>query len=334
MYIEENMINTKLNLFIKNYEKIKHAKISWQKGMMQYSIALSSSIKNQDINIEKIEEAGKIIKENTGIFSNFRGHSMFYLASILSNKTEPINELKSILNIYDKLKENKFHNDAYLPFVAIIINENKNKISIDECIRKTKYVYDYMKKHHPFLTSSDDYCRAALIAIHSKDLDNDLEYIEESYQKLNDKGFFKSNNLQSLSHIMTFDKYKSDETINKVVRIKELLEINDCKVDGYVYSLIGAVSLIDCDEKTIVEQIKIVSDKLKEVKGFGAFSLGKSNRNMISVALVASCYSDSIGNDLSEISNNIFVEIIIAIEVATMISIISATTAASASASS
>jgi len=327
--MQEYIINNKLNLFVRNHEKIKQIKGSWQMGMMQYSCVLLSTIKNQNINPTKIEESINIIKKHTGMFSNFKGHSLFYLANILSTKPDRENSFKTILNIYEKLKSNKFYNDAYLPFVAIIIHENQDKIDINTCIEKSKYVYEFMKKHHPFLTSSDDYCRAALIAIHSKDLDNDLEYIEKSYKALSLKGFYKTNNLQSLSHIMVFDKDKSETSLYKVAKIKKLLEQKNCKIDGYGYPLIGALSLFDCDEYQLVEQIKSVSDKLSEVKGFGDWSLGKANRNMISGAIVASSYTEYFNqkSNIDTISNNIFLEIIIAIEIATMIAIIGAASA-------
>uniref|UniRef100_UPI00374FCDBF DUF4003 family protein n=2 Tax=Paraclostridium TaxID=1849822 RepID=UPI00374FCDBF len=221
--------------------------------------------------------------------------------------------------------------DTYLPFTAIIIDQNKNKVDIDTAIYRTKYVYDFMKNNHPFLTSSDDYCRAALIAINSKNLDSDLEYMENCYKVLNSKGFYKSNNLQSLSHVMVFDKNKNEESLNKVLRIKKLLETNNCKIDGYGYPLIGAISLLECDEEVLVKQIKDVSDKLKDVKGFGNWSLGKNNRNIISAAIVASAYADCFKEEgnLDTITNNIFLEIIIAIEIAIMVAMIAAVSAAS-----
>lgn len=327
----EITINNKVDLLIQNNEKIKEVKGSWQMGMMQQSCILSSTIKNEYIVPSKVEESIEVIKNNTGIFSNFRGHSLFYLSNLLSNKENKEEAFNSILNTYNKLKENKFFNDTYLPFTAIIIDQNKNKVDIDTAIYRTKYVYDFMKNNHPFLTSSDDYCRAALIAINSKNLDSDLEYMENCYKVLNSKGFYKSNNLQSLSHVMVFDKNKNEESLNKVLRIKKLLETNNCKIDGYGYPLIGAISLLECDEEVLAKQIKEVSDKLKDVKGFGNWSLGKNNRNIISAAIVASAYADCFKEEgnLDTITNNIFLEIIIAIEIAIMVAMIAAVSAAS-----
>ena len=76
----------------------------------------------------------EIIKNNTGIFSNFRGYSMYYIATLLSTKDNAESEFKEIMDIFQLLKEKRFWNDAYLPFVAITLYENKDKIDIDNCL--------------------------------------------------------------------------------------------------------------------------------------------------------------------------------------------------------
>lgn len=331
--MEEHILKNKIDLFIKNYNQLKKIKGSWQMGMIQQSCALSLTIKNRTINTNLVEECLDIIKNNTGTFSNFRGYSLFYIATILSFEISPESSFKRILEIYEKLKKEKFYSDLYLPFVATIIYENKDKIDIDDCISKMKYVYQSMKSKHPFLTSSDDYSKIALIAIHSNDIDKDLEYIETCYEFFNKNGFMKGNDLQALSHIMCFSKDKSTEICEKVIKLRNLFNKSDCKMYGYGNPLIGAISLFDYNNEDMVKQVKYTSDYLKEIKGFGNFSLGKSNRNMISTTLVASSYSDYLKeeNNLDSISNNILLNIIIAIEIACIVAIISV---ASVSASS
>ena len=78
-------------------------------------------------------------------------------------------------------------------------------------------------------------------------------------------------------------------------------------------------------------KIKNVSNKLKEVKGFGDWSLGKYNRNMISGAIVSLAYADYLKekSNIDVISNNIILDIIIAIEIACMIAVISTSSASS-----
>lgn len=55
MYIDDYVINNKVNLFINNYENLKEIKTPFGIGMMQYSIALSQAMKNKTINSYIIE---------------------------------------------------------------------------------------------------------------------------------------------------------------------------------------------------------------------------------------------------------------------------------------
>ncbi|HEK9037920.1 TPA: DUF4003 family protein, partial [Clostridioides difficile] len=115
--------------------------------------------------------------------------------------------------------------------------------------------------------------------------------------------------------------------------LKKAFKENDCKMNYYGYPIIGAISLLDYREDEIIEEIKNVSNKLKEEKGFGNWSLGKSNRVMISSAIVASIYADLIRNEnnIGSITNNIFLNIVVAIQIAC---VMAATSAAIASSSS
>ncbi len=62
--MKEYVIQNKVKQFIENYQQIKKLKGSWSMGMIQYSCALSLAMRNQDVNIEKIEKNMEI----TGIF--------------------------------------------------------------------------------------------------------------------------------------------------------------------------------------------------------------------------------------------------------------------------
>lgn len=191
-----------------------------------------------------------------------------------------------------------------------------------------KHIYEFMKSKHPFLTSSDDYSNAALIAINSKDLEHDLDYIEKCYELLNNNEFSKGNALQSLSHIMSFSKDDADTSCKRVAKLRDTLESKGIKLYGAGYPLIGAISLLNIDEEVIANEILEVSDYLKDIKGFGNFVLGKQHRYIISCNIVASSYEESLTqeNTINEVTNSILLDIIVALEIATMMSIIAATT--------
>ncbi|HAU5068975.1 TPA: DUF4003 domain-containing protein [Clostridioides difficile] len=331
--MEQSFINGKVNLLIENYKALNEVKGSWQMGLIQHSCALAFTLKNKRISPRLVEERIELIKKNTGLFSNFRGYNMFYMATLLSFESNPESSFKMILDIYKELKSEKFWGDTYLPLTASIVYENREKMDYLTCISKMKIIYNYMRKKHPFLTSSDDYCNIALIAIHSKNLDEDLEYIEKCYEFLNENGFYKGNDLQALSQILLFSDDRTMLKCKKTIELKKAFKENDCKMNYYGYPIIGAISLLDYREDEIIEEIKNVSNKLKEEKGFGNWSLGKSNRVMISSAIVASIYADFIQNEnnIGSITNNIFLNIVVAIQIAC---VMAATSAAIASSSS
>lgn len=325
------IIQRKLDLLEKNFNELKMVRGSWSMGMIQHSCALSFTLRGKIINSSRVESMLDMIKKNASIFSNFRGHNLFYMATLLSFENKPDESFKLIQKNYDELKREKFTGSDFLSLAAIIMYENRHKMDSYSVLKRMRQAYDYMKKNHPFLTSHDDYCNACLLAIHSKDLDNDLDHIEEMYKFLSQNGFYKNNDLQAMSQILAFSEDKNIEKCKKVISLRESLNRNDCKMGYYTIPIIGAIALLDYDEDEIVEDIKNASDKLKKVKGFGNWRLGNTYRNMLCASIVASVYGEKIAEekDLEKVANNIFLNIIIAIETATMMSCISANVAAS-----
>ncbi len=100
----------------------------------------------------------------------------------------------------------------------------------------------------------------------------------------------------------------------------------------YGYPIIGAISLLDYREDEIIEEIKMFQINLKK-KRLWKLVFRKSNRVMISSAIVASIYADLIRNEnnVGSITNNIFLNIVVAIQIAC---VMAATSAAIASSSS
>lgn len=78
-----------------------------------------------------------------------------------------------------------------------------------------------MEKNHWWLTSSDDYVLAAVLATTDLDIEETSNKIEECYNALKDNSFTGGNDLQTLSHILAL----GEESVNKkVTRVVELYE--------------------------------------------------------------------------------------------------------------
>ncbi|MGL5351906.1 MAG: DUF4003 family protein [Clostridium sp.] len=312
------MLNEKLNLMLLNSQKIDNVDGSFGMSMFKKCNALTLTMKNVEIDVLKVNNARRIIKDNTSVFSNFRGYNLLTTAvnlSLFDNPTEAFNE---ILDIYGKLK-NEFYQSTYLVLVAHYLYINKNVMTIDEAIRKTRYAYDKMKKNHFFLTSSDDVMASAMIAMNSNDLEKTFEESEECYKILNNRGFFKGNNLQALSNILCFAEGTPEEKCNKVILFdKELRNIN-MTLKGYALPILGIAILVTDNYKELAVAIKETDMELKKHSGFGALTLGYTTRSMISAALTCSSYLDAsseINNTFTETTKNAVINIIIAMQIA------------------
>lgn len=312
------MLNEKINLMLSNSNKIENVDGTFGMGMFKKCNALTLTMKDIEIDVLKVNNARNIIKNNTSVFSNFRGYNLLTTAvnlSLFDNPTESFNE---VLDIYGKLKK-EFYQSTYLVLVAHYLYTNNNITPIDEAIRKTRYAYDKMKKNHFFLTSSDDVMASAMITMNCDNLDETFEEIEQCYKILNNKGFFKGNNLQSLANILCFAEGTPEEKCNKVILFdKELRNIN-MPLKGYALPILGIATLVTDNYKKLAVLIKETDIELKKHSGFGVMTLGYTTRSMISAALVCGSLIDSsseINNTFTETTKNAVINIIIAMQIA------------------
>lgn len=95
------IIENKTKLFLKNYELLREIKSFKYGGMLQYSCALAFTSKNTVVNKLIMEDSIEIIKNKTGVFSQFRGNCQFYIASLLCFESSRENAFKSILEIHE-----------------------------------------------------------------------------------------------------------------------------------------------------------------------------------------------------------------------------------------
>ena len=157
-------------------------------------------MKNKKADADKINHCRDILKNNTSLFSNFRGNNMLTSSVYLSLEENPEEALNKVLNIYTKLKE-KFFNSEYLVLAAWVIYNSNNTLDLDLLVNKTREAYDIMKSNH-FLTSSDDYTSAAMLAVSHTDLNNTFLEIEKCFNILKIMITWE-NDIQALSHILS-----------------------------------------------------------------------------------------------------------------------------------
>ena len=332
------IMNEKINLFLENNKALEDVKGSW--GMYGFQIkssALTCTMKNQRVDTDRINLALDIIKKNTSMFSNFRGINKLTTAITISFEDDMEYSLKEIISIYDKLKDEFFTNE-YLVMAAQVIFNARYRVNVDDSVRNTRVAYDYMKKHHRFLTGQEDIANAAIIATTSANLEETFNEIEESYQYLKDNRISYSNNIQSLSHILSLINLPSIQKCDEVLAMNSIMKEKNVPLKDYFIPMLGIITFLADNKEDFAMNIADVSMNLKKEKGFGNFALGSNFRNMISATLVSIDYLDTLDNNIKENiiinTNNIALTVAIAMQTAVFVSSAAAASAAAASSSS
>jgi len=284
----QSEMKAKTELFAENYQELKR-NFRFEYGSMHYLGALLYANEDRKVRVESITNAKDIIKRNTSFFSAFKDAAFFALAAMLSLEDTPEEIFKRTVNIYDDMKAAGFYSSPYLTLAAFSIGRNPS-VDTNALVKRTREFYNAMKQEHRFLTSTDDYGFAAMLAASDSEVESTIREMEACYRLLQNY-FGKGNALQSLTHILALGEETAEIKCKRVVDIYEALSSKGCKPSKYSQlSALGILVLISKDVETITEEIKAVYDMLLEKKGFGKWSITRHDRVMYSAALVSNVY--------------------------------------------
>lgn len=248
------LLKKKVDLMIENFYQLKNG-FKWDAHLLKHFGAMVYATKEKNIDIETIEEVKSYIKSETGWCSQFRGMNIFILASLLSLEKDYKSFFKDMLEIYDRMKEKGFSSSQYLPLATYTIVKEVQKEYWDYSIKRMKLFYDNMKKNHFWLTSHDDYVFAAVLATTDLEVELTSRKIEECYKLLNESGFYKGNDLQTLSHILAIGEEETQQKCRKAKEIYNGLANNKCKLQYSGLATLGLITLVTNDTDKIVSKI-------------------------------------------------------------------------------
>lgn len=325
------MINAKTDLMIRNSEKIDKIESICTINILKKCAALNLTLKDKDVDVDKVIACKKLVKSKCHLFSYFRNNNLLNTAIFLSLEDNPEEALNILLNIHKKLKD-KFKSSEFLPLAAEVIFNAKSNINIDEAINKSKEAYDYMKSNHFFLTGSEDVSAAAMLAINSNNLKETFKEIELCYKTLKYNYFSPGDNLQTLSHILSLFPGTVEEKCKNVIELDKALRNNKVPLKSYSLPLLGIAQLITDDYNELAKNISETDNILRKHSGFGSLSLGSSKRHMISTSLVCSTYFNTMDYNLKNTMTNTTNTAII--NIVTIMQIVAASAAATAAAAS
>jgi len=318
-------LNQLCNNFITN-RNIVNKIFKWENDLLV--AAGSTTFLNRGVLVdeEKLEQCKTLLKEQVGIFSNFRGNVELPLVCLLAVSDKPQEKLQKTKQYYDVLKQ-EFFGSEYLVLAAAVLADMVPEEQAEKMAEKARSIYNKMKQDHPFLTSSEDSVYAVLMAVSEKSDEALMEEMEVCYKKLKES-FSASNEVQALAHVLSIAEGGAEEKCNKVVALYDALRDAEIKYGKYhELVVLASLALLPVEQSTLVEDIKAVDAFLAEQKGYGFLGLDKKTRLMHAAMIVSADYTK---NDNTEIAAMTGTLAAVAAQQAAMCAVIAASAASSA----
>lgn len=317
-----SIYQSKVNKMCENFLTLKKS-FAWEYDMVKRLLAQVYAERDKPLDIDKILEMKDYIKQNTGMFSNFRGLSTVMLAGLLCLEDNPRAAFDRMVRDQNVMKAVGFKSSVYMSTALYALAGVCEEENTQGHAKRAMEIYQEMKKNHPFLTSGDDYALAILLV----NSEHDIDILERYYKGLNALGFRKSNGLQLLSHILAFGNGDVDAMCKKCKHALDLLKENKLSITADYYPAIGLACLLNENIDSIMEQIIEVAQYLKKQKGYKW--IAKGMLVMTATSIISTTYIND-GDLLSTTAVNVTIHALIAAQQAAMIGVITATTAAAA----
>lgn len=313
---------------IENRDRIKSV-FSWDSRLLHLTCASIFTAKGRTVDESVLEDCKNLLKQEVGVFSNFRGAARSPISAMLATSADPKQALENGLLAYQLLKKD-FRTSSYLPLAAMILAQMAPPSRYEGIASRTRALYDRMKREHPFLTSGEDSTFCALMALSEKTDDEMIEDAEQCYRILK-PNFFSSNAVQSLSHVLALCDGRPDTKCKKTMELFEKLKAAGRRYGtDYELPTLGVLAMSGGNPDEIVQEIAEIDDWLSRQKGFGLFSgIAKKQRLMYAGIVAQRDYLKEETMQTAAVNGTI--SLIIAQE-ATMYAAVAASSAAAAAA--
>jgi PP-loop superfamily ATP-utilizing enzyme len=294
-------LKAKVDLMIENFEELKR-ELTWDSNLLKHFCAMMYATRGKKVNADKLKEIKKYISQETSVISEYRGNNKLIIAALLSFEEDYKNFFENMLEVHKKMKTEGFKYSAYLPLAVYTIAKNVAREDLDYKIQRMHEFYKKMKENHFWLTSADDYVFAAVLAVTELEVDVTMQKVEECYKVLNEDGFYKGNDLQTLSHIIALGEEATEAKCTKAALLYNKIKEQKCSLKYTGLATLGVLTLIASDEDKLVNDIKEVYDFIYTKSGYGMWSLEKYTRTILAANLVSDFYVDEMKKGVMQIT--------------------------------
>lgn len=205
----ELLMLTRYTNYLDSLDPIRKS-TKWFTDDFRRLMAINYAIHETPFDAARFEHAQAALKQKTGLFSKFRGSNNFVWLSFLDAKYEDIDSaIDEALRLDTLLDRKHFRFSMLRPFIASqLINVEEPKRRLDEA----SALYQTFKRNHPWLTSEEDLL-SALVLVQAFDDHEALNTRIETYYEALKTELPRSNELQLVSHLLTFSELSADEVV-------------------------------------------------------------------------------------------------------------------------
>ena len=249
---------------------------------------------------ETLASCKALLKEKTGLFSNFRGTLAAPVSTMMAVSGAPERTLDEAIENYAVLKKH-FWGSEYLALVAFLLADMGVSSQVEERAARGKAIYKRMKESHPFLTSQEDSVFAVLMAFSERSDDELVEEMESVYELCKSR-FSRSNATQAVSHVLALSPGEAEQKAQRLMDLYDAIKASGGKY-GKHFELptLAALSVLDVPIETLVSELLEVDAFLSQQKGYGMLSVDKKTRMMHAAMLVTDVHEpEAVRSPLSD----------------------------------
>ncbi|MFB5088942.1 DUF4003 family protein [Psychrobacillus sp. PGGUH221] len=280
---------------------------------------------DKELNESRFKEIEIVIKKKAGIFSPLRSHlNPLFIATLDVAGQEPQQAVDLLLEKIEALKNSSFKVNSYTYLAALLMSDDK--VNWTEEMERSKQLMADMKKHHRFLTSTDDYPYAMFLGKLNGDTAVRAETMNRYYQELRNYKFYSGNELQWMSQVLTYTNAEYEEDlVKRAVIIRDGLKSVKIKTSAPQYPMIGFMAALKMNE----EQLQAIVTTYESLASMKLFSWYKDSA--LSIALGWEMRASKDTYTTAAISMATSLEMLLQAQQAMMISTIAASSAAASS---
>ena len=283
-------MTTRYTRYVETLDAIKQATKWSLTDDFRRLMAIHYAIHDAPFDPSRFEQAQAALKQRTGMFSKFRGTNSLVWLSFLDAKYEDVAPaIDEALRLDQLLDRKHFRYSTLRPFIASqLLNVDDPERRLDEATA----LYQTFKQHHPWLTSEEDLL-SALVLVQAFDDHSTLNERIEAYYEALKVHVSRSNELQLVSHLLTFSELDPTDAVTRFLDWRERLQRQKITVRNEHLPPLALLTIVtEPTDETVQAVVDIVVAETEKQRWFNTHAL------TIALQLVA---ADTITEEASEL---------------------------------